>query len=223
MKICSNCNCEKDESEFTKNKNTKDGLEYYCKLCLHQKKKQYRLQNRDRHLKYKQKYRSKNSKEITKKSKNYYQNNKDKIRNYQHNYYSINKQKINKRNNTYNQERLRKDPSLRLRQNISNFVNKQLKQQNSSKDDSFLSHLGYTIEDLKIHLESQFESWMTWDNWGRASTKYKTWNIDHIIPQSSLPFSSIKDENFKKCWALENLRPMEAISNIRKSNKLSNV
>jgi hypothetical protein len=29
------------------------------------------------------------------------------------------------------------------------------------------------------------------------------------------------DENFKKCWALDNLQPLEAIANIKKSNRLS--
>lgn len=223
MKICSNCNSKKNESEFTKNKNTKDGLEYYCKICLHQKKKKYRSENRGQHLKYKQKYRSSHSEEIAKKSKDYYQNNKTQIQTSQQNYYLGSKQKINKRNNIYNQKRLQKDPSLRLRQNISNFVNKYLKQQNSTKEDSFLIYLDYSIEELKIYLESLFEPWMSWDNWGRASIKCRTWNIDHIIPQSALPFSSMKDPNFKKCWALENLRPMESISNIRKSNKLVDI
>ena len=27
------------------------------------------------------------------------------------------------------------------------------------------------------------------------------------------------DEEFKKCWALENLQPMEKIANIKKGNK----
>jgi hypothetical protein len=63
---------------------------------------------------------------------------------------------------------------------------------------------------------------MNWENWG----KYKpeswddnnkttwTWNIDHIIPHSDLPYKSPKDENFKKAWSLENLRPYSAKQNI---------
>jgi uncharacterized Fe-S center protein len=48
----------------------------------------------------------------------------------------------------------------------------------------------------------------------------RTWNIDHIIPQSSLPYNSMEEENFQKCWALENLRPMEAFANIKKGKKI---
>jgi len=41
-----------------------------------------------------------------------------------------------------------------------------------------------------------------------------TWQLDHIIPRSNLPYSSMTDENFKKCWALENLRPYSAKLNL---------
>lgn len=34
MKTCTKCKVEKDESEFSKNKNYKDGFEYRCKSCV---------------------------------------------------------------------------------------------------------------------------------------------------------------------------------------------
>jgi 5-methylcytosine-specific restriction endonuclease McrA len=71
----------------------------------------------------------------------------------------------------------------------------------------------YTPEQLKEHLESQFEDWMTWDNYGE-------WHVDHIHPQSLLPYDSMDHPNFQKCWALENLQPLEARENIIKSNKI---
>ena len=60
---------------------------------------------------------------------------------------------------------------------------------------------------------------MSWDNWGPYVKDNKTWQIDHIIPQSKLVYTSMEDDNFKKCWALENLRPLESIENIKKGNK----
>jgi len=60
---------------------------------------------------------------------------------------------------------------------------------------------------------------MTWENHGKFSNDRKTWHIDHIIPQSLLLFDNIEHPNFKKCWALENLRPISAKENLKKSNK----
>ena len=41
-----------------------------------------------------------------------------------------------------------------------------------------------------------------------------------IYPQSKLPYDSMTHPNFLKCWALENLQPLEAKENISKGNRL---
>lgn len=51
----------------------------------------------------------------------------------------------------------------------------------------------------------------TWDS--NDSTTW-TWQLDHIIPQSDLPYISMEDNNFKKCWSLNNLRPLSAKQNL---------
>lgn len=62
---------------------------------------------------------------------------------------------------------------------------------------------------------------MSWKNRGKYiskewddndSTTWK-WQLDHIIPQSDLPYDSMEHENFHKCWALSNLRPLSAKQN----------
>ena len=58
---------------------------------------------------------------------------------------------------------------------------------------------------------------MSWENYGSY------WQINHIYPQSKLPYTSMEEENFKICWALSNLRPLEKITNIRKGNKINNI
>jgi len=45
-------------------------------------------------------------------------------------------------------------------------------------------------------------------------------HIDHIIPKSVFNFSDPKHADFKKCWSLKNLRPMWAVENLKKHNKL---
>jgi len=75
--------------------------------------------------------------------------------------------------------------------------------------------VGYTTEQLKDHLEKQFEPWMNWENHGRDG-----WHIDHIIPVSAFNFETPEDIDFKRCWALKNLRPLAANENFRKGKQL---
>lgn len=223
LKYCNNCKCEKNILEFSKNKSKKDGFSDWCKQC-----------NKE----YKSNYYKKNRKKLIEKVSIYYENNKEKIKDrlkeyyskpeitkhvkeyksqYTKEYYSKNKDKINEYHKNYIKNKYENNIDFRLRICISKSISHHVKK----NTESCLKYLPYTIEELRKHLESQFESWMDWDNYGRVSNNRKTWQIDHIIPQSALPYFSMSDENFKKCWALENLRPLEAIANIKKSNKFS--
>tara|TARA_Y100001938_G_scaffold147001_1_gene227201 strand:+ start:688 stop:1353 length:666 start_codon:yes stop_codon:yes gene_type:complete len=77
--------------------------------------------------------------------------------------------------------------------------------------------LGYDKEDLAKHLESQFEDWMNWENNGRAPKgceRKMTWQLDHIIPRGCFPYENLNEENFKECWALKNLRPIDSVDNL---------
>jgi hypothetical protein len=75
---------------------------------------------------------------------------------------------------------------------------------------------------LKEHLEKQFELWMNWNNYGKYNAKIWndndsttwTWQIDHIIPHSTFQYVSMQDDSFKKCWAIENLRPLSSKQNL---------
>jgi len=117
-------------------------------------------------------------------------------------------------------KRIRENPILRLRKLISRSVNAALKIIGSSKrGESILKYLPYTINNLKKHLESQFEPWMNWGNFGAYDKNRKTWQIDHIIPQVSLPYNSMAHLNFQKCWSINNLRPLEAMENMKKGAK----
>jgi endogenous inhibitor of DNA gyrase (YacG/DUF329 family) len=72
--------------------------------------------------------------------------------------------------------------------------------------------LGYSVNQLKEHLERQFSQGMSWDNYGE-------WHVDHIVPVSSFKYDEVIDPDFKACWALSNLRPMWAEDNISKHAK----
>lgn len=73
--------------------------------------------------------------------------------------------------------------------------------------------LGYTWLDLRHHLEAQFAPEMTWDNWGSV------WELDHIEPLSGFFYRSIDAPEFRRAWALRNLRPLSKEENRNRTHK----
>ncbi len=81
---------------------------------------------------------------------------------------------------------------------------------------SWKKFVNYTLEDLIKHLEQKFDKNMNWDNYGSY------WAVDHIKPKSLFNYTSTIDSEFKECWSLKNLQPLEKIENIKKSNRYIN-
>lgn len=75
--------------------------------------------------------------------------------------------------------------------------------------------VGYTVDELRHHLEKQFSEGMTWELFHRGDIQ-----IDHIIPLSVFTFTSAEDYQFNVCWSLKNLRPMWKEDNYEKHDKL---
>lgn len=78
--------------------------------------------------------------------------------------------------------------------------------------------LGYSIHDLKAHIERQFLTGMSWDRFLKGEI-----HLDHIIPISFIRPENIDSPEFRACWALSNLRPMWARDNLSKGAKLLNL
>ena len=73
---------------------------------------------------------------------------------------------------------------------------------------------GVAFEELRLHLERQFQPGMTWDNWTTDG-----WHIDHIIPCAS--FDLTDPEQQKACFHYTNLQPLWALENIKKGARLA--
>jgi hypothetical protein len=79
---------------------------------------------------------------------------------------------------------------------------------------TILKELGYTLTDLKEHIESQFVDGMNWEN--------TYWTIDHIIPIAMFPpVSSPEEQAFKDCHALHNLQPLSKGDNMKKRSHIA--
>jgi len=223
MKKCSKCREEKDEEEFNKccQKYNMGGLHNYCRKC--QKEYNSDPENKRRNNKVRrERYAKEDIKKKVKKYKKQYRERtdvKEKTKQYNKEYRS--KLKNKNRRNEQCRERNKNDICYKLKNNIFKFIRRGLLRGGRANRDSSVSKcLPYTIEELIIYLESQFEFWMNWGNYGRYDKNRRTWQIDHIIPQSLLPYDSMDHPNFLKCWALSNLRPLEAMENMKKHNSI---
>jgi len=212
-KTCTKCFIEKQIDKFSVYKRGLFGVKTVCKKCDSIRGKQYNIDNKDR---------------IKASQKQYYIDNKEKRDAYQKEYNIKHRNEINTRNKKYNAKhrdemnayyrkynnhRYKTDMHFKINKNIRTAIRNSLK---GNKDGKHWEDIvGYTLIDLKRHLEKQFTEGMTWKNHERYG-----WHIDHKVPVNAFNFTKPEHEDFKKCWALSNLQPMWSEDNMSKSNKL---
>jgi hypothetical protein len=221
IKICSKCNNEykANSTYFYKCSKVKSGLTSQCKKCCKDYKDKYKKKLQESVLYIEHKtctgcnekmgrscfhMDSKAKDGLSYKCKScvyeYQQQNKEGLKSYR----VARKQIRNQRRNI----RRKYDINYRLLENYRSRTYKALKGFDKSKRTQDL--IGCSIEHLKSHIEKQFEEWMTWDNYGE-------WHIDHIKPCASFDLS--KQDQQKICFNFKNLRPLEAMENIRKGSR----
>ena len=190
--------------------------------------REYYQENEDTIKKQTKEYREENREWALEYAKVYYQNNKEELKAQAKEYRKENKEQVNQW-----KKAARATPWGKIHHNVSNLIRITIQRNGSSKNgNSIIQHLGYSIQELKTYFERQFEPWMTWNNWGIYDSNAWndndpltwTWQLDHIVPQSDLPYVSMTDDNFKKCWALENLRPYSAkLNSIEGANRIRHI
>jgi len=75
--------------------------------------------------------------------------------------------------------------------------------------------IGYTLDDLIKRLEKTIPKGYIWQDYLTEKL-----HIDHIIPISVFNFDKPEHIDFKRCWALNNLRLLPAKENMMKHDKL---
>lgn len=75
--------------------------------------------------------------------------------------------------------------------------------------------VGCTWQELVEYIQSKFEPWMTWDNYGSK------WHVDHIKPCAAFDLSDEKQQ--QACFHYTNLRPLRAVDNWKKNSKFNGV
>jgi len=166
-------------------------------------------------------YYHKNRNELILKKREYYLNNKEKFKLYNTEYRKKNKDKVKINKTSYQLNRRRTDSFFKFKNNLSSLIRISLKSKNYIKKSKTLDILGCDYNEFKTYLESKFESWMSWDNYGNPKDNIyelnKTWDIDHITPLAQAK----TEEDVIRLNHYTNLQPLCSYTNrFIKNNKL---
>ena len=107
----------------------------------------------------------------------------------------------------------RTDLKLNLDNKISSKIRRSLKGKKNYKKWETL--VGYTKVDLIKRLKYTLPQGYTWQDFLDGKL-----HIDHIIPISAFNYNTSDNPDFKRCWALTNLRLLTEKENRIKGNKL---
>jgi hypothetical protein len=225
MKICKKCKIEKNDSEFTKNIKSKDGLQYKCKECVKDYNSDYYSNNENYFKEKRNEWNNKNREYRNKKAIAEYHKNKDFYSLKAKVYREVNREKLNenkkewdknrnidvkrKYRNEYS-KRKKNDVIYKLKSSIRSYLSSCLKNKGYKKDKKTVSILGCSFMEFKLYLESKFENWMNWDNKGLFNGELNFgWDIDHIIPMSSAK----TEDDVIKLNHYTNLQPLCSYTN----------
>jgi len=106
---------------------------------------------------------------------------------------------------TWEKEKRKSDPIFKLKKDTRSLVRASFISRGFKKYTKTETILGCTLQEFKLHIEKQFEPWMSWDNHGVYNhIPNTTWQIDHIIPLETAKTS----EDIIKLNHHINLRPL---------------
>lgn len=146
-----------------------------------------------------------NKEKIKEKKKEYRSNpeNKEKIKDYNREWRLKNKEKINDKYREYIKNKKDTDPIFKIQYRIRRLISDAFKRRGVKKNTECEKILGCSFEEFKIHIENQFESWMTFENHGKYNGEYLFgWDIDHIV-------------ELKNCNTIESVISLNHYSNLR--------
>lgn len=211
MKNCINCNLSKiNDMYYSRIRN--NGIISYdktCRECRKQIQKKWSIGNKEKKKETDKIYRENNKERKRENDKNWRTLNKEKKKETDRIYRENNKERI-KSWKLENRSKLREYQNIWRQIPKNKIIDNQRSRLHSSlirKDKKTIDYIYCSGIFLKKWIEWQFNSNMTWDNYG------KYWHIDHVIPCSH---HELNKDVFKWC----NLRPLEASKNLSKNNKI---
>lgn len=162
------------------------------------------IQLKEKHHKRVYEYRKKNIEKVRASQRKCYYKTKEKQLARQKEYRKTIRAKINE----YEKRHRENNPIVKCCKNIRDLIGRTFRDRGYSKKSKTADILGCSFEEFKMHIESQFQPGMSWEN-------RNLWHIDHIMPIS---MAKTYDE-IVRLNHYRNLRPLWAYENKSKGNK----
>lgn len=229
VKKCIKCNVVKEAGDFHKNRAKKDGLQSWCKQCLlgHMKNRrantpnillieqELRIQSREkfpgRMSAASARWQKAHPEKVAAASARYRNNHPERVLDSMKRWRRENPDKTKEWMRRHN-KKVRSTPRGQLNHNLSSAMYRSLCGHKTNRHWETL--VGYTVGQLMEHLEKLFKPGWTWENYGTV------WQIDHKIPIAVFNYEHPGDLDFRICWSLKNLQPMDKIDNAKKGTKM---
>lgn len=150
-------------------------------------------------------YHQKHKDEIKERKRLWYLANKEKIKVKNKIWRETNKEHLNAYQIKYASEQYKTNATYKLKTRIRKAIRHSFKSNGFTKSSKTQTILGCSFDEFKIHIESQFEPWMNWDNHGlfKSQNNYG-WDIDHIVPLSS----ATSEDDIIRLNHYTNLKPL---------------
>lgn len=200
-RVCNTCHCEKPLTNFCHRSNGR--IVWTCKPCDSAKSKAYYAANPGPIKARSLKWAKDNPEAHYLRVKLRRETHREKDREYKRNW------------------KLRQGIVYRITEALRTRVRCAVRKITSGKSARTLDLIGCGVPDLITHLEKQFQSNMSWDNYGEPKDGSRGWEIDHIRPCAS--FDLTRPEQQKQCFHWSNLQPLWAEDNARKHAKFNDV
>ena len=170
----------------------------------------YYKENKDSILDYKKQFYIENKDSILDHKKIYYIENKDSRKEYNKLYYEKHRDKLINNRVKWLQNKLDTDSVFKFKHRTRTTVSEAFKRKGYSKRNKTEFILGCSLDCFKDYIESKFESWMNWENYGKYNGELNYgWDIDHIIPISL----ATTEEEVMKLNYYTNLQPLCSYTN----------
>jgi hypothetical protein len=181
-KACAKCGVIKPVYEYSNNRNASDGFQLRCKLCDSEAHKK-RLDTPGKRSAYNKRRRIMRKTDPDKLQKE---------REYRASWLG--------RRRKLEAIKRKSDKSYVLKNRMRCLMYSSIRK---SKDGRKWQDLvGYSISDLKEHLEKKFTKGMTWEKFIAGAI-----HIDHKVPISAFNFTRPEEIDFKRCWARRTYNP----------------